>query len=572
VILGVTVVALQVLQQVVGAYDPRRILGVVITVTFAAATFALDRLRQRRQAAGDRQARLSAALCHWPLPKVAELDRRRLGVFPAGPAGDEAYVPRACDTTLRDAVKPGRFLIVAGPPRAGASRTALAALPADAFVIVPRDAAGLRELADIDPPAGAHVNTVLWLDGLERYEPALSDGVLDRLLGVPEPPAIVATMRADGYDALLGSADPAARAVAARARVFALPRDLDATEAPAAARAYPDADLARGIGRALAAGGRDDLDPVPPPLPPPSSAPADVPGHRQDGLLVGSGALAVGGVALVALVSLTAGFSEPTLGERIDRIVSDATGLNRTATMNSAADFHGTGDDSRVFAFHDTRVAAGGGAPRPPVSDELRIYDRSGDNGLRERLRFRPREPGWVFSFRYLGDIDGDGDAELIGGYGDPRDASQAQIPFMIDWGGGRYRITPLLAEPPEPIGTPRPSAAPFLAAYDRQVTLTDGSLRLAGYRAQDFAVTTPARIVTGVVLKARTFSLPGTIELQGNILRTQGGPPSTRPCRLDHPRSPRVVWETGRRLDSQISTEWTSLTAAQACTPTPAA
>jgi hypothetical protein len=360
--------------------------------------------------------------------------------------------------------------------------------------------------------------------------------------------------------------------VAGRARVFALPRDLDAAEAKAGAHLYPGLDLSQGIGRALAVGGRDDADPVPPPLPPPSSAPTDVPGHRQDGLLVGSGAMAVGGVAVVALVSLTAGFSEPTLGERIDRIVSDATGLNRTATMNSAADFHGTGDDSRVFAFHDTRVAPGGGAPRPPVSDELRIYDRSGDNGLRERLRFRPREPGWVFSFRFLGDIDGDGDAELIGGFGDPRDASQAQIPFMIDWGGGRYRITALLAKPPEPVGATRPSAAPFLSAYRRPVALTDGALRLAGYRVQDFAVTKPARIVAGVVLKARTFSLPGTVELQGNILRTQGGPPSTRPCRLDHPRSPRVVWETGRRLDSQISSEWTSLTNAQACTPTPAA
>jgi hypothetical protein len=415
------------------------------------------------------------------------------------------------------------------------------------------------------------VNTVLWLDGLERFEPALSDGVLDRLTGVPDPPAIVATMRAEEYEVLLASSGPAARAVGARARVLTMARDLDAAEASAAAGAYPGIDLAQGIGRALALGGRDDLDPVPPPVPPPSSAPADIPGHRQDGLLMGSGALAVGGVAVVALVSLTAGFSEPTLGERIDRIVSDATGLNRTATMNSAADFHGTGDDSRVFAFHDTRVAPGGGAPRPPVSDELRIYDRSG-NGLRQRLRFRPREPGWVFSFRYLGDIDGDGDAELIGGYGDPRDASQAQIPFMVDWGGGRYRITALVAKPPEPIGATRPSAAPLLAAYRRPVTLTDGSLRLAGYRVQDFAVTKPARIVTGVVLKARTFSLPGTIELQGNILRTQGGPPSTRPCRLAHPRSPRVVWETGRRLDSQIFDEWTSLTTAQACTPAPAA
>jgi hypothetical protein len=241
--------------------------------------------------------------------------------------------------------------------------------------------------------------------------------------------------------------------------------------------------------------------------------------------------------------------------------------LNRTATMNGAADFHGTGDDSRVFVFHDTRVAPGGGAPAPPVSDELRIYDRSG-TGLRERLRFQPSQSGWVFSFRYLGDIDGDGDAELIGGYGNPRAASQAELPFMVDWSGGRYRITALQAAPPKPVGATRPSAAPFLAAYARKVTLTGRSASLAGYRVQDFTVTTPARIVTGVVLKARTFSVPGTIELQGNILRTQGGAPATRSCRLDHPRSPRVVWETGRRLDNQMLEEWTALTRTQACTP----
>ena len=79
-----------------------------------------------------------------------------------------------------------------------------------------------------------------------------------------------------------------------------------------------------------------------------------------------------------------------------------------------------------MIVFHDTRVAPGAGAPRPPVSDEIRVYDEQGENGLRRRFTFRPRQPGWVFSFRYVGDVDGDGDAELIGGYGDPRDASQA--------------------------------------------------------------------------------------------------------------------------------------------------
>jgi hypothetical protein len=568
-ILGVTVVALQVLQQVVGAYDPRRTLAVVITVTFAAAAFALDRLRQRRQAKSDRESRLSAALCHWPLPTVAELDRRRLGVFPARPGGDDPYVPRACDPDLREAVKPGRFVLVAGPPRAGKSRTAREALPGDAFAIVPRDADGLRDLADIDPPPGARVSTVLWLDGLERFLPAVSDGVLDRLTGVPDPPAIVATMRSESFDALLGSSDPAARAVAGRARVFALPRELDQRGAEAAARLYPGLDVAQGIGPALASTGRDDAAPVPPPLPPPSHAPLDVPGHGQDGMLVGSGALAVAGVLLVGLVSLTAGFSEPTRPQRIARVIRDATGPGRQH-FEYRADFHGTGEQTHVFVFHDVRVAPGGGAPRPPTSDELAVYDDSGEHGLRKRLVFQPEQPGWVFSYRYHGDVDGDGDAELIGGYGDPRDASQAQIPFMLDWdeAGERYRLTALQAVPPPRVGATRPSAEPFLAAYARRVTLTDGRTRLSGHRVQDFAVVKPQRVVAGVVLKARTFSIPGTIELEGNILRTSGGAPALVPCRFAHPRSPRVVWETGRRLDVQMATAWDELTRTGTCSP----
>jgi hypothetical protein len=451
--------------------------------------------------------------------------------------------------------------------RAGKSRTALEALPADAFAIVPRDAAGLRDLADVEPPPGARVATVLWLDGLERFLPALSDGVLDRLTGVPDPPAIVGTMRAEDYDALLRSGDPAARAVAGRARVFALPRDLE--DPAAAARLYPGADLSQGIGRALSRGAPDDAAPVPPAPPPASHAPVDVPGRRQDGLLVGSGALAVGGVLLVGLVSLTAGFSEPTRAQRIARVIRDATGPGRQH-FEYRADFHGAGEQTHVFVFHDTRVAPGGGAPRPPTSDEIAVYDDSGEHGLRQRLDFQPEQPGWVFSYRYHGDVDGDGDAELIGGYGDPRDAAQAQIPFMLDWdeGSERYRLTALQAVPPPHVGAARPSAQPFLAAYARPVTLTDGRARLSGHRVQDFAVVKPQRIVAGVVLKARTFSVRGTVELEGNILHTQGGTPTLVPCRFAQPRSPRVVWETGRRLDVQIATAWEELTRTGTCTP----
>src|SRR3954467_6105675 len=158
VILAVSVVALQVLQQVLDAFDPRRSLAVAITVAFAAATFALDRLNQRRHAVAERDSRLGAALCHWPLPRVAELEPRRLGVFPArlrdGRPMDGAYVPRSLDAALRAAVRPGQLVLLLGPSRSGKSRTAYEALARNAWLIAPRDAAGLRAAATVDPPPG----------------------------------------------------------------------------------------------------------------------------------------------------------------------------------------------------------------------------------------------------------------------------------------------------------------------------------------------------------------------------------------------------------------------------------
>ena len=75
-----------------------------------------------------------------------------------------------------------------------------------------------------------------------------------------------------------------------------------------------------------------------------------------------------------------------------------------------------------------------------------------------------------MFSFRYLGDIDGDGDAELIGGYGDPRDASQAAAPVHGRLGAARrYRITGAAGRAAGADRRDPASAAPFLAAYRKR-------------------------------------------------------------------------------------------------------
>jgi len=148
-VFAVTLVVLQILQQVVGAFNPRASVSALIALTAATATFALDRLRQGRQGVQERNAALDAALRFWPLRRIAEVDRRRLGVFPAriehGEPADRLYLPGERDLELREAVKPGRLVLVLGPPRAGKSRAALEAaklaLGDEAWLIVPRDAA-----------------------------------------------------------------------------------------------------------------------------------------------------------------------------------------------------------------------------------------------------------------------------------------------------------------------------------------------------------------------------------------------------------------------------------------------
>ena len=40
-----------------------------------------------------------------------------------------------------------------------------------------------------------------------------------------------------------------------------------------------------------------------------------------------------------------------------------------------------------------------------------------------------------------------------------------------------------------------------------------------------------PTRLVTGVVLRPRTFSVKGVVELEGNIIHTSGGTPSSCPA-----------------------------------------
>ena len=116
-----------------------------------------------------------------------------------------------------------------------------------------------------------------------------------------------------------------------------------------------------------------------------------------------------------------------------------------------------------------------------------------------KRFRFQPDGSGReaaIFARRGVGDVDRDQADELIGGYGPPADASQAQVPFALDWDDAG--ALPDGAARPRAAGYPQgdldPGLEPLLAAYSQPITLHATSTRSApsGYRAQDFAGVDP--------------------------------------------------------------------------------
>lgn len=584
---AVTVGILQALQQVVGAFNPRPAVTALFTASVALATLALERQRVRRgehQTQAAREAQLDELLRCWPLPLVRDADPYRLGVFPPRrtdrPPLAAPYIRRAPDDRLEEALRESPFVLVFGPPRAGKSRTALEcaarALP-DARVIAPRDGDSLRELLELDPPLEPDAShAVLWLDGLERFVEVLGDGKLEALAAAAVPVTIIATIRTDDYDALLsasGEIAEAAKEVAGRARAFELPAQLTRGELEQAGRAYEGEELREGLGLRLSATGKEERPPVirAQRSPPVSTTGSDRPSFLRDGLVAVPAAGSVGALLAVAVVALTVGVSKPppppSIGAQVEQVKRAATAGDRLVAFSRAVDFHGSGDPSHLFVFQAKNfydryfpgVWARYSWPRePPPSDEIRIYDRRGGK-LVENFRFQPKNDTAVFNHVFLGDIDDNGEEELVGGYGIPREASEALLPFIIYWDNSRsrYKIDSLLTKAPtlRQGVRPRPEARTFLDAYRTPLTLQDGKTGVRGYRAQDFAVTKrPARLASALAFDPKTKSQVGEVELRVSIFRLSGEQPDLLPCRFEDDRPLRLRWSTGLDLGKAIA------------------
>lgn len=604
VVTGAAVAILQVLQQAIGAFNPRpAIYGLVIAAVFLAG-LARERQRVRRRQ-NDTAARLHRLLVIWPPRPLRDLDRLWLGTFPARRDVDPAapYVERDGDEQLRAALRAGAVVLVCGPPRAGKSRTAVEATASalsEAQVIAPRGPDALSELLSFEPPLDLGAGErIVWLDDLERYAEILDACTLDELqaLGAPRraeadlrpvprhappPPAtVIATVRAGDWDALLtagGVRGETARAFAARARVFDVPAALTPGELAEARRLYPgvDFDADDGIGAALASSGRE-VAPAAALTRPSEDRERQAPLLRDPFLVVpAAGTLAA--VLCIGLVWWLSGFSTPAPPSIADQITAiEATGAHggRHARLPvpGAIDLHGSGEASYLFLFQD---AAGARRPR---SEEIRIYDRQGDR-LVQRLRFEPDRPGAVFQFRSATDVDFDGASEIVGGYGLPGEGRGALVPFAIDWDNAtrRYDLVSLDMGPPRLSQDPLPRAyrvpeRQYRTLYAKALVLRDARSRqrISGHRVQDFTVTgAPQRLVAGYFLRPPLAQRDhARLELQGAILSAATGAPHLTPCAFaDRPPVALDLSWGERSLPKAIEESWAQASAASRCAP----
>lgn len=589
-------------QAAIGPFDPRWEAQVLLTAGIVCLTLLTQRLASRHRDATERQERadlLEASVRQWPPPAAGDADPQALGVFP--PARDvdwNAYVERRIDGDLSEAVSASSPLLLVGPPLAGKSRTALQAVRrklGGARVVAPRNAHALRQLLELDPELAFDMSErVLWLDGLSRYMRALDARVLDGLAeaGVP----VVATARERTWRRMLASEGhdgEAAKTFAARARTFELPLSLRQEELDRATGTFGQRDYSRGLGPALSMTGTDPRAPAGPgrvdaaggtsaEADARDAPPARSPGvwRRVDPLVA---ALAAGCLLCFGWVGYyvaTGTFKKPptqSIADQVEEAKAAGEQGNRQMIAQARGDFHGSGKQSFFFAFGDERDTPPGEAR----SDEIEVWDVRGDE-LRRAFAFEPRLLGdeqTHFQYRDVGDIDGDGADELVGGYGTEAIKGELLVPFALDWDADSrgYRLVSLTPEPPAFATEGRDEDVRGLRdTYRKRLNLTDRAgeerpLKLAGYPAQDFTVSDSDQLlINAYVTDIRPRLSQRLMELQPQLFHRTGGPPEISPCRLQGTETLTggLPQSDVRLLEGAVKDFWRQVSEGRFCAP----
>ena len=600
---GVALLVLQGAQQAVGAFNPRDDVSIAFLIAVAAGTLTLDRLRVRHNDATELQEQreaLEEGLHSWEPEPFEKTDPNDLGIFPPRTVGAEdwkRYVVREVHTRLCEALAIAPFVLVFGGPRSGKTRTAAQAtreVMPEAPVLIPRHADGLRVFLDQEPPIKGE-RAVLWLDGLERFSGVLDAKILDWLgathqskdddegSAYPGPPiTIVATIREATWDRLLeadGEEGEFARAVAARARAFGVPTKLDGAEQGEVHELFGEADLAGGLGAALAASGKDEQAPTMWPAKHAKELPgADQPAAwrsrmqvpEDKWLLLPAGACLLAVLWVAGSAAVNGGISKPrqlTIGEQAALIRSNGSEGPRTGEKPNTVDFHGTGQESYVFSFRDQSRTH----KRSPQADEIQVWDVVGGDTLKERFHFQPADPA-VFQFRGVADVDGDGEEELIGGYGPITHSGELLVPFAIDWNSdtGNYRIVNLHPSPPSLDIKDTPRIRRASAPYRTLTNYTDGNGNsVSGYPSQDFAVIPDAqRLISGYFISSPTATQPASLDVEVELFDTQASRPRLRDCNFPNDKPVLAQEQSGALLFNVLDERWTTVSANKRCAP----
>jgi tetratricopeptide (TPR) repeat protein len=240
-----------------------------LTERLTAAIRAAAAKRPRSKA--DQAIRRFSELASHPLPRVRDADLYdMLGVAKSenldqflAQGQRPPYVARDADAAIDQALDASPFVILAGPSKAGKSRSAFEALvrrSPDAALLVPFGPTHLDEVIDRygalkNRPAPA----VLWLDDLERF---MNSGRVDasllrdarRRLGLQ----VVATIRNQELNQMLDAGDsPAGRdaqAVLDSATIVQIADRMSAAESAQASALYPGQEFDPGLGESFIAG------------------------------------------------------------------------------------------------------------------------------------------------------------------------------------------------------------------------------------------------------------------------------------------------------------------------------
>ena len=373
----------------------------------------IDVARGRRQADQELEQELDDALACWPPRFAASLTPHDVGVRPALRAEPVVapYLERDVDVDgkqLPEAMRSSPAVVVFGPPRAGKSRTAFAAVPGEAIMLIPEHAEGLAALLRRWDALRTDDDAVLWLDGLERYaegvdvDPILAfltprpkPGRLRRLLPGGRRPSptrrLVATIREDRLEALLDGDDPGTypvRRLMTLASGVRLSDELSDRERKRFEQKFgappPSSDVAEAFHSAWRAGWRAERTPAPD---------STAVWHARR---VAVWPIALGLVFLGASGWIYAKHDELTVPLPIEEQVAS---LVDAAVEVFPPKGEGIGDDSDANADVLVAVEHGGGCG---VSDQVRFY-RVRNRRLREIAALTPEPSMSRHTFECLG-------------------------------------------------------------------------------------------------------------------------------------------------------------------------